>query len=206
LRTEPWVGAADVSDVSEGHVEMDSGVQAVWEGARVAGPAFTVSIPRGDHRGVFRAIEAAEPGAVLVVDAGGGNDRCVFGAVTATAARERGIAGASIDGVIRDRDAIRELGFPVFARGWTPQAPRPQSEGRLREDVVVGGILVRHGDYIVADGDGVVRIPGEETEPALRRACALVEQERQIIAQLERGSKLSDFSNQLKRLNEGQLQ
>lgn len=205
LSTDVWIGAADFSDVTDGEIEMEAGIQAVWEGARVAGPAYTVRIPAGDHRGVFRAIADAEPGSVLVVDAAGGTDRCVFGAVTATAAKERGIAGAVIDGVIRDRDAIRELAFPVFARGWTPRAPRPRTDGQLQETVLVGQIPVSQGDYVVGDGDGVVRIPQKVLQSSLEHALGLVEQERDIVAQLKLGTPLSHFADQLKRLNEGQL-
>lgn len=203
--TSVWVGAADLSDVTPDNIELHAGIQAVWEGARTVGPAFTVSIPPGDHRGVFRAIALAERGSVLVVDAQGGRERCVFGAVTATAASERGIAGAVIDGVIRDRDAIRDLRFPVFARGWTPKAPRPENPGRLQEDVVVGGLLVQAGDHMVADGDGVVRVRRDQAAAAIRRAVALVEEEAEIMAQLKGGRQLDDFSDQLKRLNHGVL-
>ncbi|GAB14815.1 putative aldolase [Arthrobacter globiformis NBRC 12137] len=206
VQSDTWIGTADLSDVSEEDIEMDSGVQAVWEGARLAGQAYTVRIPPGDHRGVFRAIATAGPGSILVVDAGGGADRCVFGGVTAVAAKERGIAGVVIDGLIRDRDAIRELRFPVFARGWTPRAPRPRTDGRLRETVLVGQLQVNHGDYIVGDGDGVVRIRQEVAGTALELALALVHQEHDIVARLKLGQQLSDFAEQLKRLNKGQLQ
>lgn len=104
-------------------------------GARLAGPAYTVRIPPGDHRGAFQAIADAEPGSVLVVDAGGCASRCVFGGVTVVAARERGITGVVIDGLIRDRDALGGLRFPVFSRGWTPRNPHPRTDGLLWENV-----------------------------------------------------------------------
>lgn len=160
-------------------------------GARLAGPAYTVRIPPGDHRGVFQAIADAEPGSVLVVDAGGGASRCVFGGVTAVAARERGITGVVL---IRDRDAIGGLRFPVFSRGWTPRTPRPRTDGLLWENVVVGQLQVNHEDYSVADGDGVVRIRQQASGTALERALAPIEQEHDIVARLERGQQLSEFA------------
>lgn len=204
--TNVWIGAADLSDVSDDDIEMDPGVQAVWEGARVSGPAFTVRVPAGDHRGVFRAIAEAEPGSVLVIDAEGGTERCVFGCVTAVAAQERGIAGVVVDGLIRDRDAIRELRFPAFARGWTPRAPRPRTDGHLQEAIVVGRMQVEPGDYIVGDADGVVRVRQDSLQSSLQQARGLVQQEHEIISQLKLGKPLSEFAGQLKRLNEGQLQ
>jgi regulator of RNase E activity RraA len=106
-------------------------------------------------------IDACRPGEVLVIDNGGA---CVstFGGLATLAAKLKGIAGLVCDGGVRDREEMEELRFPVFARHMTPLT------GRSRLAVVAtnvpvsgGGVRVRPGDVIVADGSGVVCIPAE---------------------------------------------
>ena len=104
---------------------MDIGIRRLWSPMpRVAGPAFTVRCPAGDNLMLHAAIHRAEPGSVIVVESGD-LDYALAGGNVCAVAQRRGIAAFVADGVIRDLAEVRELGFPVFARGVIPvPAPR----------------------------------------------------------------------------------
>src|SRR5919204_2527167 len=108
-----------LADVLERRQVMDAGIRPLWAGPRIAGPAFTVRCPPGDNLMLHAAIHRAEPGSVIVVESGDVDYALAGGNVCAVAQR-RGIAAFVLDGLIRDLAEIRELRFPVFARGVIP--------------------------------------------------------------------------------------
>jgi 4-hydroxy-4-methyl-2-oxoglutarate aldolase len=184
---------AHLCDVAPAGILMDAGIQTIWPGAHVSGPAFTVRVPAGDNASLVVALGRAAPGDVLVVDAAGSLERALWGAVLSDAARRRGIAGLVIDGAVRDCDEIAELRFPVFARGRTPATPYSKIHGRLGVPVVCGGLRVNPGDVLYADGDGVAVIPAAEHAEIAERALHRVELEQQIFDGLEQGRSLEEL-------------
>jgi regulator of RNase E activity RraA len=172
---------------------MDSGMQAIWAGAHVAGPAFTVKTPPGDNASLIVALREARPGDVLVVDAGGSTERALWGAILSLAARNRGIAGIVIDGAARDRDEIREMGYPVFARGVSPDTPYSKLHGSTGQPVTCGGLTVKPGDMVYGDGDGLVVIAQEAHDATLERALERIALEDQIFEGLEAGQELEEL-------------
>lgn len=153
---------------------------------RVAGPALTVRTRAGDNLVVHRALDLAEPGDVLVVDAGGSLERAVFGEIMARYATSRGLAGIVIDGAIRDADGLAAGPIPVFARKVNHLGPYKEGPGEIHSPATAGGTTVRSGDVVVADGDGVVAIPHERAAEVVatgqRRLAAEEEQFAQIAA------------------------
>jgi 4-hydroxy-4-methyl-2-oxoglutarate aldolase len=139
-------------------------------GAPFAGPAVTVAIPAGDNLGVHLAIEAAQPGSVVCVASAGRGLYGVIGDLLIEAARVRAIAGLVIDDGIRD---LETLSAPpsVAARGISA---RGTVKRRLRQpvgsDVSVGDVLIRSGDWIVCDEDGVLVLPESTAASLLERA------------------------------------
>src|ERR1700722_6704717 len=130
---------------------MDIGIRPLWPGARLAGPAFTVRCAPGDNLMLHAAIYRAEPGSVIVVEAGD---------VDYAVAGGKGGAGFVVGGVIRDIGEVREIGFPVFARGVIPiPGAKKVVTGPLNEPVRCGGVEVRAGDVVVADEEGSVVTP-----------------------------------------------
>lgn len=129
-------------------------------GMKVCGPAVTQF---GADLTVRRmAIDLAQPGDVLVVAAGGIRDRACFGDGTAKRMTMKSLAGAVVDGAVRDAAGLRELGFPTFCLGTTPRNyhyPMEAEEGAVNVPVVCGGVLVEPGDLILGDDDGVVVVP-----------------------------------------------
>jgi 4-hydroxy-4-methyl-2-oxoglutarate aldolase len=156
---------------------MDIGIRPLWPGARLAGPAFTVRCAPGDNLMLHAAIYRAEPGSVIVVEAGD-VDYAVAGGNVCAVAQRHGVAGFVVDGVIRDIGEVREIGFPVFARGVIPiPGAKKVVTGPLNEPVRCGGVEVRAGDVVVADEEGIVVTPRDRGEQVLRDAQAKLAKE-----------------------------
>jgi 4-hydroxy-4-methyl-2-oxoglutarate aldolase len=156
---------------------MDGGIRPLWDGASLAGPAFTVTAPAGDNLMVHAAIHRAPAGSVLVVEAGDVEFALAGGNVCAVAQRN-GIAGFVLDGAIRDLGEIRALGFPVFARGVIPVPGAKEVVAPLGEPVRCGGVTVSAGDIVVADEEGVVVLPSARAAEVLAAAQAKLAKER----------------------------
>ena len=109
------------------------------------------------------AIYRAEPGSVIVVKAGDA-DYAMSGGNVCAIAQKRGIAGFIIDGVIRDVAEVRELRFPVFARGVMPVPGKKKGPGSLQSTIVCGGVQVSPGDIVVADEEGIAIVPAAQQE------------------------------------------
>lgn len=124
---------------------------------KLVGTAFPVKVPHGDNLMLHAAMDLAKPGDVIVIDAGGLCDRAIFGELMATYCKMRGIAGMVCDGAIRDRDELAEMAdFPVFAKAANPNGPYKNGPGELGTPVCIGGRIVRPGDIVIGDGDGVL--------------------------------------------------
>ena len=127
--------------------------------APLLGTAFTVKVPEGDNLMFHAAMDMAQPGDVIVIDAGGFTDRAIFGELMATYCKARGIKGIVCDGAIRDRGGLAAMeDFHVYARSATPNGPYKNGPGEINVPVVIGGKLVRPGDIVVGDDDGVLFI------------------------------------------------
>ena len=138
---------------------MDMGIREMWSTIpRIAGPAYTVSCPPGDNLMLHAAIYRAEPGSVIVVQAGD-TDYAMSGGNVCATAQQRGIAGFVIDGVIRDVAEVREAEFAVFARGLSPVPGKKQALGTLNQPITCGGVQVNPGDMVVADEEGIAVHP-----------------------------------------------
>lgn len=155
---------------------LSAAIQPLWDGARLHGPAYTVRCAPGDNLMLHAAIHRAPAGSVLVVDAGDASHAVAGGNVCAVAHR-RGIAGMIIDGAIRDVEEIRDLGFPVFARSVVPKPGLKAVVLPLQQPVTCGGVLVRPGDLVLADEEGIVSVPAERVEAVLQAVTEKAEVE-----------------------------
>ncbi len=157
---------------------MDRGIRPLWSGGpRLVGRAFTVRCEAGDNLMMHAAIYEAPRGSVVVLDAG--DDKfAVAGGNVCAVAKQRGIAGFIIDGVIRDIAEICEMKFPVYARGIVPKPGKKAKLGELGGPVTCGGISVRTGDVVVADEDGVVIVEHDKAASVFEQTRKKVEHER----------------------------
>lgn len=162
-------------------------------GDGLVGPAFPVETMEGDSATLHHAVNRAPEGSVLVVDAKGLRTRAVWGEVLSTAAEARGLRGLVLHGAIRDLDAIRQRGFPVFAMGSTPAGPHKGWQGRIGEPISCGGVPVHAGDLVVGDADGVVIIPASHVDDVYRSAMEKQQQEDGWIGRIEAGESTLDI-------------
>ena len=149
---------------------MDMGIREMWPRIpRIAGPAYTVSCPPGDNLMLHAAIYRAEPGSVVIVQAGD-VDYAMSGGNVCAVAQQRGLAGFIVDGVIRDVAEVRDTRFAVFARGVSPIPGQKKALGTLNQPITCGGVQVNPGDIVVADEEGIVVIPIAQQETAWKLA------------------------------------
>jgi regulator of RNase E activity RraA len=190
-----------VSDILDGLGYRDQAMAAtirpVYPDAVVVGRAHTVlscdvySLPDDPYTAEIAAIDSLKPGDVLVAATGNSTRTCLWGELLSTASRARGARGAVIDGHVRDIRRIQQMGFPVFATGMRPI----DSLGRglvVAHDIPVncGGVVVRPGDIVFGDVDGLVAIPRGVEQEVIARAREKVTGENKARADLERGDLL----------------
>lgn len=163
---------------------MDPDVRPLSTDSVLAGVAFPILVegtddvltPDSPYESEMRAIQAVEPGAVTVYSVPAGNRAAVCGELFAYAAQARGAVGAVVDGFVRDTRQLRTMRYPVFSRGASPLDTRARARvSGFGAAVVVGGVGVSPGDFVVADSDGVVVVP-----------VAVVAEVRELITRRER--------------------
>lgn len=145
---------------------------------RMVGRALTVQTRPGDNLVVHKAVDMAEQGDVLVIDAGGQTDRAIIGGLLGSYAQNRALAGIVLDGAVRDISELAGLDIPIFARGVSHLGPYKDGPGLIRGNVAIGGTAVSHGDLVVGDEDGIVFIPRHRVADVVAAAEAVVERER----------------------------
>ncbi|RKQ72879.1 RraA family protein [Oceanibaculum indicum] len=154
----------------------------------LAGAALTVLTRPGDNLVIHKAIDVAEPGDVIVVDAGGDTTSAVVGELIARHAQVRGVAGFVINGAIRDLDAFRGGNFPIFATGVTHRGPYKDGPGEIGVPLSIGGMVVHSGDIVIGDADGVLAVPRAEAGSIIELAEAQQAKEAEILRQIEAGT------------------
>ena len=127
------------------------------------------------------------PGRVLVVDAGGGTDRAILGEIMVAQLKAVGAAGVVVDGAVRDRTGLQNLGLPVYAAGVTHCGPYRSGPGEIHGPVSIGGTVICDGDVIVGDDDGIVVVRAAEAEGVCLQAEARMKFEEEAIARAHRG-------------------
>lgn len=190
------VSTANISDAMHRTGDL-KGIRPIFKGIKMAGPALTVRTYPGDWAKTVEAVDMAEKGQVIVVDAGGVGP-AVWGELTTHGAIQRKIAGIVIDGAVRDTSEIRKLRFPVFSKLMMPVAGEPKGFGEIGVPVTAGGIKVKNGDWIIGDDDGVVCVSKEKATEIANRAMGILEQENRLREEIDRGSTLAKVTELLR--------
>lgn len=190
------VSTPNLSDAMHRSGELE-GLLPLQQGVKVFGPAVTVRTYPGDWAKPVEAIDRAQEGDIIVIDAAG-KPPAVWGELATESCKQRKIAAVVIDGAIRDVDAIRALQFPAWARCVTPTAWEPKGFGEIGAPIVAGGQRIQPGDWIVGDDSGLVRIPKEKLAEVVNRAMDVFERENRLREEIRRGSTLSQVGEVLR--------
>lgn len=156
---------------------VGASVRPIQDGARIAGSAVTVLCWPGDNLMIHAAVEQCREGDVLVVTTVSPSLDGSFGELFATALKRRGVRGLVTTGGVRDVADLREMGFPVWSAAVNAQGTVKATAGSVNVPITVGGALVRPGDVIVADDDGVLCVPRGAAGSALAASDARVAKE-----------------------------
>ena len=186
------ISAANLSDAMHRRGVLP-GLRPIGPGMKVVGRALTVRTAPGDYAKPVQAVDLAEPGDVIVVDAGG-VPPAVWGEMASRSAMNRGVAGIVAHGAVRDSGDIRALGFPAFATHVVPNAGEPRGLGEIGVPITIAGEIVEPGDWILGDDDGVVRIPRLQAVEWANRGLATFEQETRVREEILRGGTYGELA------------
>lgn len=179
------IATSHASDSMNRHTGM-FGLKRYHKRGYLAGPALTVRTTPGDNLMIHYAIDAAQPGDVIVVDGGGAEQQALLGELMGRHARKRGIAGFVVDGAIRDIGWFDD--FPCYARSNTHRGPYKNGPGELNVPVTVGGQVVMPGDLIIGDEDGLLAIAPKDAADVLAAARKKADDEEKSRAAIEEGT------------------
>lgn len=193
------LGAATIYEAQGAKGALDNGMKPIDPTVRLAGPALTVDARPADNLILHYAVLKAKPGDVLVVDAKAFMEAGPWGDVLTLQAMKLGVAGLVINGCVRDANLIIELGFPVFCRGLSIKGTGKNQPGKVNVPICIGDAIIRPGDIIVGDRDGLVVVAHDEVDTAIANSLAREEKEVQQRKAIEAGS-----SNTVELLNLGE--
>jgi 4-hydroxy-4-methyl-2-oxoglutarate aldolase len=173
-----------LADVAGRRGALSGRIAPLSPSMRFAGPAITVEVRPGDNLMIHAAMALARPGDVLVIDGKGDLSSALMGEIMSQQCMAIGVVAVVMDGAVRDSEAIRALGFPMYAAGLNPNGPTKSVAGRLNHPVSIGGVCVHPGDLVVGDADGVTVIERHKAAAILPLATAKVAAETKRIAEI----------------------
>lgn len=189
------LSSATLHEASGKQGALPSAIKPIDARFRLCGTAYTVHSPGGDNLWLHRALDLASPGDVLVVDVSGSYEHGYWGEIMSSAARARGIAGLVLNGCVRDGALLGEIGFPVFARGLCIRGTGKDfgAPGFLNFPVLVGEVVVKAGDLVVGDADGVVAVSAARVSEVISAARRRDAEEAEIVKRIETGERTLDI-------------
>lgn len=184
-----WLSAALASDATGGTGVLPLWIRPLDERMRIVGQVSTALVATDDNVDLRGAMERGpQPGTILVVGGAAESRHACMGGLLARELRLRGFDAVITDGLVRDAAEIRAAGMRVWCRGHSPIAPSKRGGGQVGGEIRLGEVVVRPGDYVIADEDGIVIWPQEQFAELLERAQARLladqQRERDLDAQL----------------------
>lgn len=180
-----------VANVSDCMTRLTAGgprLRPMHKGGRLGGPALTVKARPGDNLMIHKALDLAQPGDVIVVDAGGDLTNSLFGELMVSYAIQRKLGGVVLNGAIRDVDFIGAGTFPVYAAGVTHRGPYKDGPGEINVPIAIDGMVIHPGDLVLGDGDGLLCVPFDDLEAVLAASREKVALEHKTLANIRAGT------------------
>jgi len=179
-----------VANISDCMTRMTAGgprLRPMHKGGPMAGPALTVKCRPGDNLMIHKALTMAQPGDVIVVDAGGDLTNALFGEIMVATAVKIGVAGVVLNGAVRDSEEIGQGDFPLYAAGVTHRGPYKDGPGEINVAIAIDGMVIHPGDLVVGDADGLLCVPYDDAEQVLAATHQKMEVERKMMADIAAG-------------------
>ena len=176
---------------------MSSAIKPAFK-AKAVGQAITVELSKGDLVDPLKALEMGRPGDIVVVDAGGDTETSVCGGLMGGLAKNRGIRGMVVDGAGRDIDELEDIGWPIWTRAITARGTHTMFSGRKEElsinvPVTCGGVVVKPGDFVIADTIGVTVVPLERAGEIVELAGEQADREQKTRELVAKGKTVEDL-------------
>lgn len=159
---------ANIADMMNRASVLDARIKKVNK-KDLLGPAFTVKTRAGDNLMFHKALQMAEPGDVIIIDAHGDETNSITGEIMMHTAMHKKLGGIIIDGAIRDIATLREMEIPIYATGVTPAGPYKEGPGEINVPISIGSVVVRPGDILVGDDDGIVVVRPEDAPELIEK-------------------------------------
>ena len=179
-----------VANVSDSMWRLTAGgsrLRPMHKSGQMAGPALRVKSRPGDNLMLHKAIDMAEPGDIIVCDAGGDLTNSLMGELMLAHAMKRGVGGFVLDGAVRDVEAFLDVNLPVFAAGVSHRGPYKDGPGEINVSVAIDGMVIEPGDLVIGDWDGVLSIPLDDVDSILKKTNEKQAAEAVDMAKIEAG-------------------
>ncbi|HCJ58935.1 MAG TPA: 4-hydroxy-4-methyl-2-oxoglutarate aldolase [Clostridiaceae bacterium] len=180
-------GVALIADSMGRYGAMKPYIKPIAYGRKMKGRAVTVQTYRSDNLMLHVALEMAQKGDVLVVDAGEITNAGLWGDLMTQMACIKGLNGVVTDGAVRDIEELIKSGLPIYSKSISPLGGFKSSGGSVNIRISCGGVVVLPGDIIIGDDDGVVVIPLEKAEEVLELCKSNKKKENAISKKMKQG-------------------
>jgi len=150
-----------IGDVLQRMGMLASAIRHVAGNTSFYGTILPVVTREGDNLAIHRALDAAQPGDVLVINGNGEVNRAVFGDLLGEICLAKQVAAVVIDGAVRDVQELQRMGLPTYARAINPAGPSKYGPGTVGYPVACGNVVCNPGDAILGDLDGIIVIDKE---------------------------------------------
>ena len=186
-------GVATIHEAQSRTGLLNPYMRPIYPRAKVAGSAVTISCQPGDNLMIHAAVEVCQPGDVLVVTMTSESTDGMFGELLATSCQAHDIVGLIIDAGVRDVADLTAMDFPVWSKAISAQGTVKATPGSVNVEVVCAGAIIRPGDVVVGDIDGVVVVKRELAAQVAQLGQKRLEKEANSRAKLKSGELGVDF-------------